>query len=260
MMRFRPCIDIHNGKVKQIVGGSLTDGAGDMPRQNYVSEKGAAFYANMYAEKGLKGGHIIMLNKPGTPEYEASKAEAIRGLNAYPGGMQAGGGIGAEEAAVFLDAGASHVIVTSYVFDGPELNRQKLERLKKEVGRDRLVLDLSCRFKDDAYYVVTNRWQTFTDLKVDRDTLSELGEYCDEFLIHGVDVEGLKQGIDERLLSILTEVQGIAITYAGGVRSYEDIELIRDIGKGRIDFTVGSALSLFGGELDMDEIMKKSRS
>ncbi len=259
-MRFRPCIDIHNGRVKQIVGGSLKEDGGTSPSENYVSDLGAAHFAAMYADRALSGGHIIMLNKPGTPEYEASKAEALSALKAYPGGMQVGGGIGADNAAEFIDAGASHVIVTSYIFDGADLNTDRLAELRDKVGRDRLVLDLSCRYRDGAYHVVTDRWQTFTQLVLTGDSLKKLSEYCDEFLIHGVDVEGLKQGIDKRLLEILASVEDMTITYAGGVRSYEDIDLIRDIGKGRIDFTVGSALSLFGGDLDMDEIMKKSRS
>ena len=258
-MRFRPCIDIHDGKVKQIVGGSLNDSETNAVSENYVSEKGAAFYASMYSERDLSGGHIIMLNKPGTPEYEASKAEAIAGLMAYPGGMQIGGGIEPESARMFLDAGASHVIVTSYVFDGPVLDHAKLKDLKEMTGKEHLVLDLSCRFKGDSYYVVTDRWQTYTDLKVNTEMLYELAEYCDEFLIHGVDVEGLKQGTDERLLAVLAEAEDLKITYAGGVRSYEDIDLIYRLGKGRIDFTVGSALSIFGGDLDIDRVVACSR-
>ena len=256
-MKFRPCIDIHNGRVKQIVGGSLRDDGGSSPSENYVSDLGAAHFASLYEERGLSGGHIIMLNKPGTPEYEGSKAEALSALKAYPGGMQVGGGITADNAAEFVEAGASHVIVTSYVFDGTRLDMDRLMALKDMIGRDKLVLDLSCRYRDGAYYVVTDRWQTFTEFAVNEESLKRLGEYCDEYLIHGVDVEGLKQGIDERLLDILASVDDVTVTYAGGVRSYKDIERIRDVGKGRIDFTVGSALSLFGGDLDMDRILEK---
>lgn len=256
-MRFRPCIDIHNGSVKQIVGGSLTDASYNTPAENYVSDAGAVYYAGMYRNLGLSGGHIIMLNKKGTPEYEASKAQALEALNEYKGGMQVGGGIDADNAAEFINAGASHVIVTSYIFNGASLDTDNLKALINAVGRDKIVIDLSCRFRDNDYYVVTDRWQTFTDLKVTSDVFDELGKYCDEFLIHGVDVEGLKQGIDVRLLKLLAEADNHMITYAGGVKSYEDIDTIRDIGRGKIDFTVGSALNIFGGSLDIKEIINR---
>ena len=256
-MRFRPCIDIHNGKVKQIVGGSLDEKNSAL--ENYVSDQGAEFYASVYKDKGLCGGHIIMLNKPGTAEYEASKAEAKRGLAAYEGGMQIGGGINADNASEFIDAGASHVIVTSYIFDKVKLEFNNLEKLKKAVGCERIVIDLSCRYNNGSYYVVTDRWQTFTEVKVNEETLKRLGEHCDEFLIHGVDVEGLKQGIDERLLEILTKAESKKITYAGGVKSCKDVEKIYKLGGGKIDYTVGSALKIFGGELDIDELIALNR-
>ena len=256
-MRFRPCIDIHNGSVKQIVGGSLTDAANNTPAENYVSDAGAAFYAGMYRDLSLKGGHIIMLNKKGTDEYEASKAEALRALNKYKGGMQVGGGIDAHNAAEFIKEGASHVIVTSYIFNGASLDIDRLKALNDAVGKDKVVIDLSCRFRDNEYFVVTDRWQTFTDLKITPDVFDKLSDYCDEFLIHGVDVEGLRQGIDVRLLKILADSGNHVITYAGGVRSYEDIDTIYDVGRGRIDFTVGSALKIFGGSLDIKEIINK---
>lgn len=250
-MRFRPCIDIHNGRVKQIVGGSLDDKSAV---ENYVSDKDAGYYAAMYKEKGLYGGHIIMLNKPGSAEYEASKAEAKRGLAAYEGGMQIGGGINADNASEFIDAGASHVIVTSYLFNKVKFEFNNLEKLQKRIGRQRIVIDLSCRYNNGSYYVVTDRWQTFTELKVNEETLKMLGDHCDEFLIHGVDVEGLKQGIDESLLEILADSDSKKITYAGGVRSYEDVDKIYRLGGGKIDYTVGSALKIFGGDLDMDKL------
>ena len=257
-MRFRPCIDIHNGSVKQIVGGSLTDAVNNTPAENYVSDAGAVYYAGMYRDLNLKGGHIIMLNKKGTDEYEASKAEAVSALQEYKGGMQVGGGIDADNAPDFIRSGASHVIVTSYIFNGANLDIDRLKALSDAVGKGKVVIDLSCRYRDDAYYVVTDRWQTFTDLKVTPDVFDKLSAYCDEFLIHGVDVEGLKQGIDARLLKLLADADGHMITYAGGVRSYEDIDTIRDMGRGRIDFTVGSALSIFGGTLDIKEIIRRT--
>ena len=255
-MRFRPCIDIHNGQVKQIVGGSLSE-SDKTTKENYVSDKDAGYFASIYRENDLPGGHIIMLNKVGTDEYEASKKEALKGLMAYPGGMQIGGGITSDNALEFIEAGASHVIVTSYVFDDIKLSFNKLKALSDAVGRERIVLDLSCRYNNGRYYVVTDRWQKFTDVTVDEDTFKTLSDFCDEFLIHGVDVEGMRQGIDERLLDILAKAsENVTITYAGGVRDLADIDIIRNRGRGMINFTVGSALDLFGGTLKIEEIIK----
>lgn len=247
-MRFRPCIDIHNGKVKQIVGGSLRD-EGDSAKTNFASEKGAAFYAEMYKKDGLKGGHIIMLNPPSSKYYESTKKQALQALAAYPGGLQIGGGITAENAPGYLDAGASHVIVTSYVFSGGEFRKDKLEKLVHTIGRERLVLDLSCRRREDGYYVVTDRWQTFTQVKVIPGTLDSLAGYCDEFLIHGVDVEGKGAGMETELVRMLGEWKGIPVTYAGGIGSPADLEAFREAGRGMVDFTIGSALDLFGGAI-----------
>lgn len=255
-MRFRPCIDIHNGKVKQIVGGSLQD-EGNSARTNYTSDRGADFYAEMYRKDGLKGGHVILLNPPGSEYYEETRRQAFRALKAYPGGLQAGGGITAENADRYLDAGASHVIVTSWVFRGGKFHPDNLEKLTEAVGKEHIVLDLSCRKRDGAYYVVTDRWQKFTDLRLDHGTLDMLSGCCDEFLVHGVDVEGKQSGMDEELVKILGEWAGDrAITYAGGIRSMEDIERLRLAGGGRLDFTVGSALDLFGGTLPYRTILK----
>ena len=245
-MRFRPCIDIHNGKVKQIVGGSLTDKE-DFARENFVSEQDAAWYAGLYQRDGLKGGHIIQLNSKDSPYYEATQAQALAALRAYPGGLQAGGGITAENGAEYLDAGASHVIVASYVFRDGRISYENLERMKAAVGKERLVLDLSCRKKDGLYYIVTDRWQRFTSVPVTKETLTELAAWCGEFLVHAVDVEGKASGIEEELAVLLGEWQGIPVTYAGGVGSMEDVLRLRELGKGRLDVTIGSALSLFGG-------------
>ena len=254
-MRLRPCIDIHNGMVKQIIGSSLRD-EGNAASENYVSEKGASFYAKLYREKNLPGGHIIILNKAGTPEYEASLKEALSALKAYPDGMQAGGGINDENACVFLDAGASHVIVTSFVFKDGHFDEAALHAMQKAVGKERLVLDLSCRKRDGKYYVATDRWQSFTDFEVTAESLRWLSAECDEFLIHGVDSEGKKAGIEKDLLRILSRLDGIPVTYAGGIGSLGDIELLGSLGNGKVDFTAGSSLSLFGGELELDDILK----
>ncbi len=256
-MQFRPCIDIHNGKVKQIVGSSLRD-EGDTASENFVSEKGAAYYAGLYKERDLAGGHVILLNSVDSPYYEATKAEAFAALGEYRNGMQVGGGITDKNAAEFLDAGASHVIVTSFVFKDGKLDTDNLKSLQSAVGRDRIVLDLSCRRKtaDGPYYVVTDRWQKFTDYEVNAETLKELSKECAEFLIHAVDVEGKGAGIDPELVRLLSEVDTIPVTYAGGVRSLADVEVLRENGKGRVNFTVGSALKLFGGSLEMDSLME----
>ena len=253
-MRFRPCIDIHNGKVKQIVGGSLTDD-GRGTAENFVSDRDAAYYAGIYAKYSLAGGHIAMLNANGTKEYEATRAEAIKALKAYPGGLQAGGGINADNAHEFIDAGASHVIVTSYVFRDGIIDRDRLLKLKAAVGSSRVVLDLSCRKRDEDYYIVTDRWQKFTEHKLETGVFDLLKEYCDEFLVHAVDVEGRRSGVDEKVIAILADVP-YTITYAGGISCIEDIRLIGSAGCGRIDFTVGSALELFGGSLKLSEVIE----
>ncbi len=252
-MRFRPCIDIHNGKVKQIVGSTLRDGS-DSARENFISGHDAGYYAGIYKSRSLSGGHVIVLNGRDSGYYEASKNAAFSALSAFPGGMQYGGGINNENAREYLDAGASHVIATSFIFKDGILNEENLFLLQREVGKERLVLDLSCRKKEDGcYYVTTDRWQKFTDFRVTERSLRELSNECDEFLIHAVDVEGKGQGTDSALLAILGG-SGCSCTYAGGVHDLSDISLIREKGQGRVDFTVGSALDLFGGSLSLDDI------
>lgn len=255
-MEFRPCIDIHNGKVKQIVGSSLAD-KGDRAEENFVAGKEADYYADLYRKKGLKGGHIVILNPVSSDYFEATRTQALKALCAYPGGMQIGGGINDENAEKYLDAGASHVIVTSFVFKDARINMENLERMKAAVGKERLVLDLSCRMRDGEYYIVTDRWQRFTDERIDKHIFDTLAGFCDEFLIHAVDVEGRNNGIEERLVSALASFcKDTPITYAGGVHSYDDIRILRELGGGRINVTVGSALDIFGGELEMDKIIE----
>lgn len=254
-MKFRPCIDIHNGKVKQIVGGSLRD-EGDAAKENFVAEQDAGFYAAFYQKDGLKGGHIILLNPPSSSYYEETKRQALLALQTYPGGLQLGGGVNEKNAADFLDAGASHVIVTSYVFREGQIHYGNLEKLVREIGREHLVLDLSCRRKADDYYIVTDRWQKFTDIKIEEKTLNELSGYCDEFLIHAADVEGKAAGIESELAALLGQWNGIPMTYAGGVGSYDDLEQLRLLGRNHLDVTIGSALDLFGGSLSYTKILK----
>ncbi|MBO4374238.1 MAG: phosphoribosylformimino-5-aminoimidazole carboxamide ribotide isomerase [Lachnospiraceae bacterium] len=249
-MEFRPCIDIHSGKVKQIVGGSLKDGS---VQENFVSENGAAYFARMYKEYGLPGGHVIILDRQGTTEHEASEKEAISALKAFEGGMMAGGGINDKNAARFIDAGASHVIVTSFIFPDGELDDDRLLRMKKAVGKKRLCIDLSCRKKDGRYYVVTDRWQRFSKSVLDEKLLHTLSESCDEFLVHASDVEGKRAGIDEEVIGIIKN-SPITVTYAGGVRDTDDLERVKRAGDGKVNVTVGSALDIFGGSISLKSI------
>ena len=253
-MEFRPCIDIHNGKVKQIVGSSLAD-EGDRAVENFVAGADAAYYAHLYKEAGLRGGHIILLNSRDSAYYEATKAQTLQALAEYPGGLQIGGGIDAANAKQFLDAGASHVIVTSYVFRDGKIDYERLATLRKNVGKEHLVLDLSCRKKDGKYYIVTDRWQTYTRVALSEEILTMLSSFCDEFLIHGVDVEGKRSGIEQELIGLLGRWNRIPITYAGGIRSLEDIEQIREAGQNKIHVTVGSALDLYGGDLPFEKVL-----
>jgi len=234
---FRPCIDLHEGKVKQIVGGTLGEAG---LRTNFVSEKSAAWFAELYQRDGLKGGHVIMLGA-------GNEAAARAALAAYPGGMHVGGGINATNAREWLEAGASHVIVTSWVFREGRVDWTRLEELVQAIGKKKLVLDLSCRKRGEKYFVVTDRWQKFTELEVNAETLKKFSGYCEEFLIHAVDVEGLCRGIDSELVTKLGAWTSIPMTYAGGANSLADLEAVTRLSHGKVDLTIGSALDIFGG-------------
>ena len=258
-MEFRPCIDIHNGKVKQIVGGSLRD-EGDQAEENFVAWQDAAYFAEIYRRSRLKGGHIILLNARGSEYYEASRRQAFAALEAYPGGLQIGGGITADNAEEYLRAGASHVIVTSHVFQNGRIHYDKLEKIMAVVGKEHLVLDVSCKMTEDGYRVVTDRWQKLTEEKVNMELLDRLSGYCDEFLIHAVDVEGKAQGIERNLAAMLGQWGKKPVTYAGGVHSYEDLRQLRESGKDCLNVTIGSALDLFGGPLKWEKVLEICRS
>lgn len=236
---FRPCIDLHDGKVKQIIGGTLTDSTS--PATNFVSEKPSTWFAQQYKKDQLTGGHIIRLGK-------GNEQASLDALRAYPSGMQIGGGMNNENSAEYLAAGASHIIVTSFVFKDGQLNQKNLDSMVKEAGKEKLVLDLSCRIRDDKYWIVTDRWQKFTNVELNKQTIKELEGYCDEFLIHAVDVEGLCNGIDWQLVDLLSHCS-IPTTYAGGAGSLSDLEKITRLTKNKIDLTIGSALDIFGGSL-----------
>lgn len=236
---FRPCIDLHAGKVKQIVGSTFESDSRNL-RTHFVSQHSAAWYAQLYKRDQLKGGHIIMLG-PG------NDSEARQALAAYPGGMQLGGGVNPDNAQSWLEAGASHVIVTSWVFHNGQVDWERLRQIVRVVGKERLVLDLSCRRRDAEYFVVTDRWQKFTQVALSEESLGELSNWCAEFLIHAVDVEGLALGIDQELVRKLGCWTGIPVTYAGGANSIRDLEQVDYLSQGKIDLTIGSALDLFGG-------------
>lgn len=241
MTRFRPCIDLHQGKVKQIVGGSLhDDGAG--PVENFVSDKPPEWFAETFRADRVTGGHVIKLG-PGNDEA------ARKALAAWPGGLQIGGGISAQNAKPWLDAGASHVIVTSALFDkNGHFLAHSLEALVNAIGAEKLVIDLSCRRTPNGWTVAMNRWQTLTDLDVTPATLDRLAPFCAEFLIHAADVEGLCGGIDAELVSLLGTWGKIPLTYAGGAATMADLRLVESTSQGKVDVTVGSALDLFGGK------------
>lgn len=261
-MKFRPCIDLHSGKVKQIVGSTLSDlktkdANTDEPATNFSTDKPSSEFAKMYQRDNLTGGHVIMLGAS-----EENKKAAQSACLAYPNGLQIGGGINLDNAKEWIDTyKASHVIVTSFVFHHGQIDFDRLEKLKDLVKKEHLVLDLSCRKRqdledDESYYVVTDRWQTYTDVKVNKETLEKLSGYCDEFLVHGVEVEGKKCGILQDLVELLGEYSPIPVTYAGGVREMSDLEKVNECGKGKVDLTIGSALDCFGGDMKYDEVVK----
>jgi len=242
MTLFRPCIDLHQGQVKQIVGGSLTD-SGDELRTNFASDRPSSYYAELYRKDSLKGGHIIKLG----PGNDQAAREALR---VYPWGMQIGGGITLDNAESWLDAGASHVILTSWLFDERgNFLEDRAQKLASRVGSERIVIDLSCRKADSGWVVAMKQWQMCTNLIVSADSLSYLSQYCAEFLVHAADVEGKCEGIDSDLVIFLGEHSNIPVTYAGGVSAFDDLSAVDNLSRGRVDLTIGSALDLFGGTL-----------
>ncbi|MEG0260019.1 MAG: phosphoribosylformimino-5-aminoimidazole carboxamide ribotide isomerase [Lysinibacillus sp.] len=246
-MDFRPCIDLHDGKVKQIVGSTLGYKNQEVV-ENFTSSFDSSYYAKMFAADHLTGGHVIML---GSGNEEA----ALAALQAYPNGLQIGGGITANNAKKYIDAGATHVIVTSYIFHDGMLDQERLTALVETVGSKHLVIDLSCRMRDDKWYVVTDKWTKFSDFEVNAASIQFIEGFCDELLIHAVDVEGKKGGMQESLVHDLTVWTSIPTTYAGGVRSLEDLAKFKEITGGKLHVTIGSALSIFGGELPYDDVV-----
>lgn len=259
MTKFRPCIDLHDGKVKQIVGSSLSD-SGEGLKTNFETDRSSAWFAELYKKDRITGGHVIMLGK-------GNESAAKAALAAYPGGLQVGGGINAENAREYIDAGASHVIVTSWIFPDGKLSRERLDALVSAVGKNHLVLDLSCKrthagaSDKPAWKIAINRWQTLIDIEISTQTLDDLANYCDEFLIHAADVEGKQQGMDEDLIRFLAENSPIPVTYAGGAKTLQDLERVKEISCGKVDLTIGSALDLFGGKgVKYDDCVKFNKA
>lgn len=247
-MEFRPCIDLHNGKVKQIVGSTLSDNKCKVV-ENFSTDKSPAEFAKLYKKDNLLGGHIIKL---GVGNDDAAK----QAISEWKNGFHIGGGINDENAKFWLDFGASHIIVTSFVFSDGKINLKNLEKLRSTVGKNRIVLDLSCKRQENDYFICTDRWQKFTAEKITPKTLNFLADYCDEYLIHAADVEGKKQGADLKLVEILAKHSPIPTTYAGGISSISDIEEFQTVGQNRINFTIGSALDIFGGSLKYDDVVR----
>ena len=247
VMEFRPCIDLHNGQVKQIVGSTLGHSNQEVV-ENFISEKDSSYYANMFKEDQLTGGHVIMLG-PGNEEA------ALLALKTYPNGLQVGGGIHAENAKKYIDAGATHVIVTSYIFHDGKLDMERLTQLIQAVGKEHIVIDLSCRKRDGKWFVVTDKWTKFSDFEVNEQTIPYIEQFCDELLIHAVDVEGKRSGMQEELVQDLANWTSIPTTYAGGVRSLEDLEKFKKLSNGKLHVTIGSALDIFGGDLPYQDVV-----
>jgi len=252
-MRFRPCIDLREGRVVQIIGSTLIDNNSETLKTNFETDRSSEDFAKMYKEDNLPGGHVISL---GLGNEEA----ALSALHAFPGGFHMGGGITPQNAITYLEAGASHVVVTSYVFSNGQIDMEKLKLLQETVGKNRLVLDLSCRKKGSDFWIVTDRWQKFTDVSICPEILNQLADHCDEFLVHGVDVEGKMQGIQTELIEILGKYSPIPVTYAGGVKELSDLDLVKEVGRGRVDLTIGSALDIFGGSIPYRSVVEWFRN
>jgi phosphoribosylformimino-5-aminoimidazole carboxamide ribotide isomerase len=248
-MRFRPCIDLREGRVVQIIGSSLVDKNSETLKTNFETDRSPEEFAKMYKEDNLTGGHVISL---GSGNEEA----ALSALQTFPGGFHIGGGITPQNAITYLDAGASHVIVTSYVFSNGRIDMEKLKLLQETVGKNRLVLDLSCRKKGPDFWIVTDRWQKFTNEIINPEILSQLADHCDEFLVHGVDVEGKMEGIQTELIGILGKYSPLPVTYAGGVKALSDLNLVKEVGSNRVDLTIGSALDIFGGTVPYRSVVE----
>ena len=248
-MRFRPCIDLREGVVVQIVGATLADQS-RKTETNFSSEQPATYFAQRYREDGLNGGHVIMLG-PG------SEKAATLALQTFPQGLQIGGGVNPENGPLWMERGASGVILTSYLFEETTLQFSLLEKMAVAVGAENLIVDLSCIEVEGRFYVTTDRWKTVTDFEIAQSNLEKLAVSCSEFLVHATRVEGKQSGIDSELVRLLADITPLPTTYAGGIASLHDVEMVAELGQDRLDFTVGSALDLFGGTgVKYEELVK----
>ena len=241
-MKFRPCIDLHEGKVKQIVGKTLTADAVDKPETNFISDHSAVYFADMFYRDGLTGGHVIMLG----PNNEQAATEA---LQAFPNAFHIGGGVSLENAQFWLEKGAKAVIISSRLFNGTDFSMESLQAFTDLIGKDKIILDLSCRLVEGRFRAMTNKWNTVTNLIVDEKKIDELSTHCAEFLIHAVEIEGTGSGPDWELLNMLARCESSIITYAGGISSLNDLAAMQKLDAQHIDFTIGSALNIYGGHL-----------
>ncbi|KAJ2971576.1 hypothetical protein NUW58_g9377 [Xylaria curta] len=205
---------------------------------------------------------------------------AREALAAWPRHLQVGGGINDKNAALWIENGASKVIITSFLFPDGKFSQERLDAVLTALGGDKnkLVIDLSCRRQDDdRWFVAMDKWQTITDMEITQgefnifrfsmyhladeavceESIRSLEPYCSEFLIHAADNEGLQKGVDERLVEKLAAWCAIPVTYAGGGRNLDDLELVKRLSHGRVDLTIGSALDCFGGSgVKFDDCVK----
>jgi len=244
-MKIRPCIDLHGGAVKQIVGSSLNDSG---VVENFVSQHAADYFAELYKKDNLSGGHVIMLGPGNAPQARLA-------LQSWPDHLQVGGGITVSSAAEWIDQGAQAVIVTSAVFKNGTILWDQLQQLIRAVGVENIVLDVSCKKFPDGYHIMTDRWQTDSAIVVEKGLLEKLAAYCFEFLVHAVDVEGKKAGPDTALLELLCQ-SPLPVTYAGGISSLSDLDKINTITNGAVDVTIGSALDIFGGKVSYEAVVQ----
>lgn len=260
MTRYIGCIDIHDGQVKQIVGSTLTTNDQTLST-NYVSPHSPTYYAELYRKNGVLGTHVIKLGSTETNDRAAEEA-----LAAWPGKLQVGGGVNLGNCKEWIEKGADKVIVTSWLFPEGQLSWDRLKQISDMVGKERLVVDVSCKRVIDEnegrveWVVAMNKWQTLTTTVLSQQLFTELREYCTEFLVHAADVEGLCQGIDEELVAQLGEWcrgwDDISVVYAGGARSFQDLELVEKLSHGKVDLTYGSSLDIFGGSVKFQDLVE----
>ncbi|KAF6005708.1 hypothetical protein HII12_005282 [Brettanomyces bruxellensis] len=237
MTTYVGCIDIHGGKVKQIVGGTLNQDDTEQSKNtcksnletNFVSEKSSSYYAKLYEEHGIIRTHVIKLGS-----LEENNRVAIEALKAWPKHLQIGGGINDTNAKYWIQQGADKVIVTSWLFPKGQFDKSRLERISQLVGKEHLVVDLSYF---DAGGVEQGRLLSYSRGTARNSSFMQLM------------LKAFCKGIDQELVAKLAEWCTSPIVYAGGAKSIDDLKLVDKLSHGRVDLTFGSALDLFGGKL-----------